>query len=170
MLSIPAVLTYTYWTVASWEISWMLMHCYYCIRKTQVRELLLLIFCIIIIEYNTHAGIFEDGRILVAANQIDCTFQPQAGSRTYAVAQRTLGNVKEKIREMLDLNLVTEFIVPCSAKWGWVARTLPYEDAEEDMEVWMRKILRAFSLTNTIVPDTTKFIEEASQLNQIENW
>ena len=78
-------------------------------------------------------------------------------------------NIKRKIGETLDRNLTADFIVPCSTKWAWVARTLPYEDAEDDMEIWKRKILRVLSLTGS-VPNTTKFIEEASQVDQIENW
>ena len=106
------------------------------------------------------------------ANQIDCTLQRQAGSRgkIRAPAQQTLGNIQEKIEQTLNLNLNIDLIVPCSAYWAWVARTLPYEDAEYDLTEWKNRFLRVFFLKGSVVPDTAKFIEEASQVDQIENW
>lgn len=111
--------------------------------------------------------VYQDGRLLMVANQFDRMLQSSRTSGKVSFDQ-----IKENIRSMVahdvSQDIPEKYVVPASAQWAWCSR-MPLED-EDDLEYWKKKFEKNFGVRKEKNTSLKKFIENASGINQIEHW
>ena len=117
-----------------------------------------------------HLDIFEDGRLLIVANQFDRTFQHRHQPGKPIV---TPDKIKEDVRAMFQQDVKSDidhdYIIPCSAYWALCAR-LPYDGIETDLDIWRMQYERAFGVVKDSSTPVNQYIQDASGITQLENW
>lgn len=116
--------------------------------------------------------VYQDGRLLTIANQLDRTIQHQPVGRQKKVTsiQQTHANVKDMLENDIRVEIPDCLIIPSIAYWAWFNRVSIESEDLHELNSWRRRYERAFGITSDKSLSSKQFIEDASGMKQIENW